>query len=155
MQVLLRASLALALVALLAGCASSGDAISKVKIYKLRSDQRVEAADPSIRFEQKHRLHGAVTAEEVREREGNYYTVFWSVADPSQPVTLRFEYKQAATGSRVHTIEVPVEAPRSHNVTDIKVVGQPFAQGGSVVAWRVLLTRGGETLATHQSFLWE
>ncbi|MGI8604952.1 MAG: hypothetical protein ACR2OZ_18430 [Verrucomicrobiales bacterium] len=137
------------------GACASGDAISKVKIFRLDSTRRVTAADPAIAFEQRHYLHGAITAEEVRAREGNYYTVFWSVADPRQPVTLRFEYRQAKTGSKVHVIESIFEDPSAQNTTDVQVIGDAFQQGGSVLAWRASLVRDKEILATRRSYLWE
>ena len=98
--------------AALCACAT-GDAISKVKIFRLDASEPLRAADPAISFEQRHYLHGAITAEEVRAREGNYYTIYFSLADPSQPVTLRFEYRQAGTGSKVLVIEKPDRGPGS------------------------------------------
>jgi hypothetical protein len=139
----------------LGACVSSGDSISKVKIYRLDTSRRVQAADPAISFEHRHYLHGAITAEEVKAREGNYYTIFWSVADPRQPVTLRFEYRQGKTGSKLMAVERAIEKPARHNTTDVEITGDSFQEGGHVVAWRASLVRGKEVLATRQSYLWE
>jgi hypothetical protein len=140
--------------AALCACAT-GDAISKVKIFRLDASEPLRAADPAISFEQRHYLHGAITAEEVRAREGNYYTIYFSLADPSQPVTLRFEYRQAGTGSKVLVIEKPIEDPGRSNTTDIAVAGDTFQQNGRVLAWRVSLVRGKQVLASRHSYLWE
>lgn len=113
------------------------------------------AGDPAIDFERRHYLHGALTTEEVAGRTGNYYTVFWSVADRTAPVTLRFEYRQAKSGSEVRVIEKTIDQPRSSNTTEFQVAGPAYAENGKVLAWRVLLTRGQQTLATRESYLWQ
>jgi hypothetical protein len=139
----------------LSACGTTGDAVNKVKILRLDPNgQRVMAGDPAIDFERRYRLHGALTAEEVAERTGNYYTIFWSVADRSAPVTVRFEYLQAKTGSQVRVIERTVDQPKASNITEFQVTGAAFAQDGKVLAWRILLQRGKETLATRESYLW-
>jgi hypothetical protein len=139
----------------LGACGTTGDTVAKVKIFRLDpSVPRVMAGDPAIDFERRHYLHGALTAEEVAERTGNYYTVFWSVADRSAPVTLRFEYRQAKSGSQVRVIEQTVDRPKASNTTEFRVTGPAYAEQGKILAWRVRLTRGTETLATRESYLW-
>jgi len=139
----------------LSACGTTGDTVSKVKIYRLDpSAQRVMAADPAIDFERRHRLHGALTQQEVTERHGNYYTVFWSVADRTAPVTVRFEYRQVKSGSQVRSMEQTIDQPRASNITEFQVTGPAFAEGGKVLTWRILLMRGRETLATRESYLW-
>lgn len=140
----------------LSACQTTGDTVSKVKIYRLDpAAQRVMAGDPAIDFERRYRLHGALTAEEVAERHGNYYTIFWSVADRSAPVTVRFEYRQTKTGSRVQVIDQTVDRPGATNTTEVQITGAPYTEGGKVLAWRVSLMRGKETLATRESYLWQ
>jgi len=140
----------------LSACGTTGDTVSKVKIFRLDpSGQRVMAGDPAIDFERRHHLHGALTAEEVALRTGNYYTIFWSVTDRSAPVTLRFEYRQAKSGSQVRVIEQTVDQPRKTNTSEFQITGPAYAESGKVLAWRVLLMRGKETLATRESYLWQ
>ncbi len=140
----------------MSACSSSGDAVSKVKIFRLDPSHRLNAAgDPAIGFEYRHRLHGAITNEEFTNRTGTYYTTFFSVVDRSQPVTVRFEYRQNKTGSKVHTQETVVDAPKRSNVTEFKVIGKDFIEGGSIIAWRISLVRGKEVLATRNSYLWD
>jgi len=139
----------------LSACSTTGDSVGKVKIFRLDpSAQRVMAGDPAIDFERRHRLHGALTTEEVTKRTGNYYTVFWSVADRTSPVTLRFDYRQAKSGSLVRTIEQTVDQPRHTNTTEFQITGPAYVEGGKVLAWRVSLVRGTQTLATRESYLW-
>ena len=77
------------------------------------------------------------------------------MADRATPVTLRFEYRQAKTGSLVKAIEQTVDQPKSRNTTEFQVVGPAYAQDGKVLAWRVLLKRGKETLTVRESYLWQ
>lgn len=140
----------------LSACGTTGDAVSKVKIYRLDpSGQRVMAGDPAIDFERRYRLHGALTTEEVAARTGNYYTVFWSVADRSAPVTVRFEYRQAKTASKVKVIEQTVDQPKASNTTEFQITGPAYLEDGKVLAWRVLLVRGKESLVVRESYLWK
>ncbi len=140
----------------LGACGTTGDTVKKVKIYRLDpAGPRVMAGDPAIDFERRYRLHGALTTEEVAARSGNYYTVFWSVADRSSPVTVRFEYRQAKSGSKVKVIEQTTDQPKASNLTEFQVTGPAFLEDGKVLAWRVLLVRGRETIAARESYLWQ
>jgi hypothetical protein len=145
----------LAVVLGLSACGTTGDAITKVKILRLDPGQRIIAGDPAIDFERRYRLHGAITAEEVNERKGNYYAVQWSVSDRTQPVTLRMEYRQAVNPIRIQTIDQTVDRPARANTAEFQITGDAFKKGGKVVAWRLLLVRGKQVLATRQSYLWE
>ena len=116
----------------------------------------------SIAFERKHLLFGAVTANDERDRYGNYYTFYWRTQRRADLV-LRLEYRQARLGPFVQAREVayPGAAAGSHR-TDFQVRGDDYQRDGRVSAWRVLLiersgppgTPGGRILALHQSALW-
>jgi hypothetical protein len=140
--------------AALSACASKPQGFTKVKIYRLDPDSRISSVDPSISFEQKHHLHGAVSREEREARKGNYYSFFWKTDDRSTPVKLRFEYRQAATRSEVRKMEVDIADVKSSNVTDLQVTGEEFAKNGKVLAWRAVLLQGGKEIATTQSYMW-
>ncbi len=150
---LLRLLLVLAAAALSA-CASKPQGFTKVKIYRLDPMARITALDPSIPFEQRYLLHGAVTTEDRLARQGNYYTFFWNTGDRSQPVTLRFEYRQSTTRSAVKRKEVEIADVRRQNVTRIPVTGEEYFAAGKVLAWRAVLLQGGKEIASTQSFMW-
>jgi hypothetical protein len=111
--------------------------------------------DPSIRFERAHRMYGAVTLQQQLERAGQYYTLFWKANDRSQPVTVRFEYRQQSTGMQVLKLEQQVSEVRASNVCEFQVTGSAFQTGGRVTAWRASIVRGSEVLAIADSFLWK
>jgi len=129
--------------------------ITKVKPFHLEVGKNYFAADPAIPFELKYHLHGAVTSAQFRERYGHYYTIFWETVDHSQPVTVRFEYRQKLTGPDIRVIEVEIPEVDRRNETKIEVTGEPYFTDGAVSSWRVSLVQGGSTITSEQSFLWE
>ena len=142
--------------AALSACSSTpGPGFTKVKIYRLDPDKEINAVEPSVRFEQRHYLYGAVTREQIEARRGNYYKFFWSVEDPARPVRIRFEYRQSTTGFTTHTKVVDIPKVEKTNITEIGVVGEEFRSRGKVLAWRAVLLQDGKQVAETKSFLWE
>ncbi len=150
---------ALAAASLLSSCSSasksSGGTISKVKQFHLIPTERTRAKDRSLSFERQYLLHGAVTAAEQRERAGNYYAFHWKVADRSQPVTVKLQYRQAESGLEIATMEQVITEVRRSNWTKFQVTGADYHSRGRVTSWKLTLERGGEILASQQSYLWE
>lgn len=114
----------------------------------------VRTVDRAVEFERDHLLYGAVTRADVTERFGHYYTIFWRANDRTQPVKVRFEYRQANTGLEAKVIEEEVTDVRRTNSTKFQVTGNEYNASGRVTAWRVTLLRGREELASQQSYLW-
>jgi hypothetical protein len=148
------------LVSLLAACSTTPKAdtnakITKVNPYWLKDvNEPIRAADPAITFERQAILHGAISAEERLALQGNYFTLFWEVADRA-PTTVRLEYRQANTGLKVKKVDEEVAAPDKHHVTKFAFNGVDYVTNGRVTAWKASLVRGKETLAEYKSFLWE
>lgn len=141
-----------------ASCSSArvgpGGRISKVKYYHLNPGNPVSTVDPAVEFERDYHLFGAVTKAEVTDRFGHYYTIFWKANDRTQPVTVRFEYRQANTGLTAKVVEQEVTDVRRSNSSKFQVSGSEYNTSGRVTAWRVTLLRGREELASQQSYLW-
>ena len=138
----------------LVSCASRPDTgITRVKIYRLDPTGVPDASEPSIPFEQKHYLYGAVTDADREARRGNYYTIFFNTPDRTTPVRARFEYRQAATGFKVFVKEVDVD-PRSGEVR-FEVTGNDYRERGRLLGWRATLTQGGHPVGTRKSYLWD
>lgn len=110
--------------------------------------------DPAVQFERDYHLFGAVTKADVTERYGHYYTIFWKADDRSQPVTVRFEYRQANTGLETKVLEQEVTEVHRSNRSNFQVVGGEYNASGRVTSWRVTLLRGKEELVSQQSYLW-
>ncbi len=155
------ACLAVVLLALASGACSTkqtgdGGSISKVRYYHLQPGQvQIPTDDMMIAFERRYRQHGALTAMERRERDGHYYTVWWRVDDTSQPVTVRFEYRQKDDATAVRVVEQLVSQPGRSNETRFEITGEPYYVEGAVVAHRVSLVQGDRELVDWKSYLWE
>lgn len=139
----------------LSACASKPQGFTKVKIYRLNPDAKIVSVDPSIPFEQRHLLYGAVTNEEREARRGNYYTFFWNAQDATQPAKLRFQYLQSTTGFQKKQLIVDIEKVSNSNVTKVQITGPDFARDGKVLAWCATLIQGGKEIAQEKSALWE
>ncbi len=143
----------------LSACSSAvegpGGRIGKVKYYHLMPGYVPRSTDPTILFERQHRLHGAVTKEQILERYGHYYTVFWKATDrTATPVKVRFEYQQALSGLTKRVQEQIVDNIGRSNISHFQVTGEEYRKSGRVTAWRVSVLRGKEELVSQQSALW-
>jgi hypothetical protein len=153
-------SLALPLVAQLSVSCSSTDSggvaqITKVNPYHLKPGTFIQTEDQMISFEQRHHLHGAITAEDYAAKFGHYFTIFWKTSAKGSNVTVRLEYLQAKTGPTVHVKETVVASAKGKNITDISIIGEDYAKNGPILAWRVSLISGDQTLGEYKSFQWK
>lgn len=144
----------LAMVSCSSSDVSTGGEITKVKYYHLVAGVPLNTIDPAIQFERDYHLRGAVTKAEIMERGGHYYTIFWKADDRTQPVTVRFEYRQANSGLTSKVLEEEVTDLRRSNLSRFQVTGDEYLTNGRVTAWRVILLRGNEELSSKESFLW-
>ncbi|MEM1294950.1 MAG: hypothetical protein AAGH89_06260, partial [Verrucomicrobiota bacterium] len=150
------ATLGLANIVPLTSLAGDLPEIRKVKYERLNLSESLRTEDAMVSFERKYLLHGAITSEEYRAREGKYYTIFWKSKGDRRPgMVVRLEYLQSNTGDEIKVKEVTVDDVRRQNTTDINVIGEEFKEDGNVVAWRASLVRDGEVISSVESFLWE
>ena len=155
---LLRLAFLVLMASALVSCSSTkvgnGAKITKVKYYHLISGRPTIVADPAINLEREHILYGAVTKADMLARTGHYYTLFWKVADRTQPVTVRFEYRQANSGlvTKVKELEI-IDIQRS-NSTRFQVIGPDYVTQGRVSAWKMSIIRGKQELVSSTSNLW-
>lgn len=140
---------------LLAACV--GTQPLRVTRHIVRDEHHGNDGDPMARNEKLRRLHGAVSMEERRNLLGQYYTLKWHHPDGqgTAPVTLTFEYQQGATASQVKSIRRAFPAADASGSTEIAITGDDYFHGGRVLAWRATLRRGGTTISTRQSYLWQ
>lgn len=152
-------ALPLAVLAAAACSTASGEngvaRISKVNPYHLKPGRRVETSDRMVAFEHRHRVHGAVTAEEFLAKFGHYFTVFWHTKARGSDFTVRLEYTQGGTGPEVHVKEVAVPSAKGSNATEIAVTGEEYRANGPVTSWKASVVSGGQTVAEYKSFLWK
>ena len=126
-----------------------------VKQFTVREVNPDWSEDLMVRGEVQKRLYGAVEQSERETRKGQYYSVRWRANPAGGAVKVRFQYRQAATGSRVQELVQTVDAQAGTGVVEFSVVGESYLKGGRVLAWRMVLAQGGQDLAEKKSFLWE
>ena len=160
------------IVAILAGCSSTSVEVvqvlkpsalplsidpafefRKVKTFLQDPANYQITTDRMINFERKRAEFGAVTANERREREGNYYTFFWRASETAD-ITVRFEYRQANLGPYVMAKESTYPNARGSYATRFQVTGAAYETEGAVTQWRALLIRDNRIVALTQSFQW-
>ena len=135
----------------------SGFEFRKIKQYYLGGERnaRVKQVDePTLAFERKRLLFGAVTGNDVRNRYGDYFTFFWRTKRPAD-LTLRLEYRQQNLAAYVQAREIEYPAARGAYHTSLNITGDDFQEAGRITAWRVLLIENHRTIvALSQSYLW-
>ena len=139
------------------GCATTASgpvAITKVNPYHLHDAPDLKASDPMIQFEQRRFVFGAVEEAEIKERFGNYYSIFWKTESRSA-VTVRLEYRQGKTGNTVHVKETTVTNPKRTNVTKFEIAGAEYRDLGKVTQWRASIIENGTEVAEYKSYLWQ
>jgi hypothetical protein len=115
--------------------------------------KQVPTQEEMIQFERQRVNFGAITANDRRERYGQYFTFFWRTSRKSD-VTMRFEFRQANLGSYVQARERVYPAAKGSFKSEFNIIGDDFLEDGKVTAWRALLIENGKIVALNQSFLW-
>ncbi|MFC0018681.1 hypothetical protein [Roseibacillus persicicus] len=138
---------------ILASC-SNHDPLA-VKQFTVRDTDPGWSEDLMVRGEIQKRLYGAVEQEDREKRKGQYYSVRWRANPVGGLVQIRFQYRQAATASKVLAVTQTVPADEGTGVVEFSVAGDSYRKGGRVLAWRMTLSQGGNLLGEEKSFLWE
>ncbi len=142
----------------LCSCSSTvptGAEILKVNPYHLHSRTYKPTTEQMISFEYQRKTWGAVDATDLRDRYGNYFTVYWKVSDRNRPATVRLQYRQAQTGPKIFVEEIEVAAPKRTNTTEFKIVGDDYTARGAVTMWKASIIQGGIVVDETNSFLWQ
>lgn len=138
---------------ILASC-SNHDPLA-VKQFTVRETDPGWSEDLMVRGEIQKRLYGAVEQADREKRKGQYYSVRWRANPAGGPVTIRFQYQQAVSGSKMLSLSQTVPAGDGSGVVEFSVAGDAYIKGGRVLAWRMTLSQNGQLLGEEKSFLWE
>lgn len=135
-------------------CGGPGEVL-EVKEFHLKEVDPDRGESEVVRGDELKRLYGAVTPEERRDRLGQYYSMRWSGPEgrEAEPVKLVFEYRQAATGSRILRMEQNFPGTERGNA-EFHVNGPAYQRGGRVLAWRLQMFRGEDLVETRRSYMW-
>lgn len=129
---------------------------TKVLTYhNSREDNRYARSgiDPAVDFERKHRMYGAVTWLDMRERHGHYYTFFWHSKEVAD-VTVRLEYRQEKLGPYIQAQEINYTGVKGRQKTEFAVIGDDYQMDGRVSSWRAIIIKDNRIVGLYSSFLW-
>lgn len=150
----MRRLLLLVISGVLASCAGDSRKL-EVKQFVLRDAGSDFNEDPMIRGEKTRRLYGAVGVREQSQRLGQYFTVLWKDDSGGAPAEVVFEYQQGGTGSRIKRSVWKFPADATSGKAEFNVIGDHYAKGGKVLAWKVSLLRGKQVIDSRKSYLWQ
>jgi hypothetical protein len=108
----------------------------------------------SLIFEIKYLNWGAITAEQLKARQGQYFTITFVNKGPRSDFTTLFEYRQVKSKAIVRSLSQ--ENAHVHGATRayFAVVNRAYLAYGPVSAWRFTVRRGDTVVAEAKSFLW-
>ena len=108
----------------------------------------------SLLFEIKYLNWGAITSEQLKARQGQYFTITFVNSGPRSDFTTLFEYRQVKTKAVVRSLTQ--ERPHVHGAARayFAVVNQAYLAYGPVSAWRFTVRHGNTVVAEAKSFLW-
>ena len=108
----------------------------------------------ALAFEITYIKWGAVTAEQLRAREGHYFTISWGNHGPPADFTAVFQYRQVKSKEIVRTLVQNM--PHVHGTVRsyFGVVGNAYLAYGPVASWRLTIHRGNQVVAESQSYVW-
>jgi hypothetical protein len=127
--------------------------IRKIKRFYFEPLTFETTPNEMVNFERNRYSFGAVNNQDIRQRAGNYFDIFWRARDRAD-VTVRLEYRQAGLGNTVWAQEIQYPQARGSFKSPFQVTGDEYLEGGRVTSWRVLLIVDNRIVAFRQSFLW-
>jgi hypothetical protein len=108
----------------------------------------------SLLFEIKYLNWGAITSEQLKARQGHYFTITFVNDGPRSDFTTLFEYRQVKSKALVRSLSQ--ERLHVHGAARayFAVVNQAYLAYGPVSAWRFTVRHGNTVVAEAKSFLW-
>jgi hypothetical protein len=108
----------------------------------------------SLLFEIKYLNWGAITAEQLKARQGQYFTTTFVNEGPRSDFNTLFEYRQVKSKAIVRSLSQ--EKLHVHGAARVyfAVVNKAYLAYGPVSAWRFTVRRNGMVVAEARSFLW-
>jgi len=108
----------------------------------------------SLLYEIKYLNWGAITQEQLRARQGHYFTITFVNDGPASDFTTMFEYRQVKTKAIVRSLSQQKLHVSGAARAYFAVVDKAYLAYGPISAWRFTVRRGGTVVAEAKSFLW-
>jgi hypothetical protein len=97
---------------------------------------------------------GAVTEEQLKARQGHYFTITWSNSGPKTDFIARFEYRQVKSKQVVRTLVQKAFKVSGSTRSYFAVVDKAYLAYGPVCSWRFTILKGDTVVAETKSFVW-
>jgi hypothetical protein len=111
-------------------------------------------ANHALLFEIKYINWGAVTDEQLRARQGHYFTISWENGGPAGDFTSRFEYRQVKSKDVVRTLTQNMPHVSGDTRSYFAVVDKAYLAYGPISSWRFTILKGDTVVAETKSFVW-
>jgi len=130
--------------------------ITVPKIHDVLDDGGRGGADDNhaLAYELTYLNWGAVTKEQLKARQGHYFTITWDNDGPKADFTARFEYREVKSKEIVRTLTQPMPGVSGTTRSYFAVVDQAYQAYGPVISWRFSVLRGDTVVAEVKSFIW-
>jgi len=112
------------------------------------------ASNAALLYEIKYLNWGAVTDEQMKARQGHYFTITWANGGTKSDFTARFEYRQVKSKEVVHTLTQNMPHVSGTTRSYFAVVNKAYLAYGPVSAWRFTILKGDTVVAESKSFVW-
>lgn len=111
-------------------------------------------SNASIGFEVAYLNWGAVTQEQLRARQGHYFTITFVNKGPKSDFDTLFEYRQVKSKQVVRSLEQTKINVSGAARAYFAVVDKAYLAYGPVSAWRFTVRHGNTVVAEARSYLW-
>jgi hypothetical protein len=111
-------------------------------------------SNDSLLYEVKYLNWGAETAEQLRARQGHYFTITVANHGPKADLLMRFQYRQVKSKQVVRTLYQDEKNVSGATRAYFGVVNHAYLAYGPVSAWRFTVLRDGVVVAEAKSYLW-
>jgi hypothetical protein len=112
------------------------------------------ASNHALLFEIKYINWGAVTDEQLKARQGHYFTISWENGGSKSDFTARFEYRQVKSKEVVRTLTQNMPHVSGTVRSYFAVVDKAYLAYGPVCSWRFTILKGDTVVAETKSFIW-
>ena len=112
------------------------------------------ASNHALLFEIKYINWGAVTDEQLKARQGHYFTISWENGGPKGDFTARFEYRQVKSKEVVRTLTQNMPHVSGTARSYFAVVDKAYLAYGPVCSWRFTILKGDTVVGETKSFIW-
>jgi len=129
--------------------------IKITKIHDVQNDASFRTtSNLALDYEIQYLNWGAVTQEQLRARQGHYFTISWANHGPVDDFVARFEYRQVNSKEVIRSLTQPMPRVSGTVRSYFAVVDHAYLVYGPVCCWRFSILRHGTIIAETKSFIW-